>query len=152
MLVQKLQDYLSTRERIAFVLPDGTQVPAHYHVTEVGEVHKRFIDCGGTLREETVVNLQLWSSYDYDHRLHPEKLSNIIALSRGKLQIGNHPIEVEYQGETIGKYGLEIGPDGELHLESKQTACLANDACGVPVLNVVSQPAKGACTPGGGCC
>ena len=30
-----------------FILPDGDQIPAHYHITEVGHVTKRFIDCGG---------------------------------------------------------------------------------------------------------
>ena len=31
-----------------FILPDGDQVPAHFHLTEVGHVAKNFIDCGGT--------------------------------------------------------------------------------------------------------
>ena len=28
------------------MLPDGSFVPAHFHVTEVGRVQKDFIDCG----------------------------------------------------------------------------------------------------------
>jgi len=32
---------------VIFVLPDGDVIPAHYHVTEVGHVTKRFVDCGG---------------------------------------------------------------------------------------------------------
>ncbi len=34
-----------------FILPDGDQIPAHFHITEVGHVAKRFIDCGGKLHE-----------------------------------------------------------------------------------------------------
>ena len=48
-------------------------VPSHFHVTEVGKITKHFIDCGGTVRNEEVVNFQLWQADDYDHRLHPEK-------------------------------------------------------------------------------
>ncbi|PHI21897.1 hypothetical protein CEQ90_01005 [Lewinellaceae bacterium SD302] len=152
MLVQELQQHLRTKDQISFTLPDGKRVPAHYHVTEVGEINKRFIDCGGTLREETVVSLQLWSSFDYNHRLHPEKLSQIIDLSREKLNIGNHEIEVEYQGDTIGKYGLEVGPDGNFKLTTKTTACLALEECGIPVVATADKAIKGSCTPGGGCC
>ena len=36
-----------------FILPDGDVVPAHFHITEVGHVAKRFIDCGGTLHDTT---------------------------------------------------------------------------------------------------
>ena len=35
---------------LAFALPDGGFVPAHFHITEVGHVEKNFIDCGGTVR------------------------------------------------------------------------------------------------------
>ena len=31
---------------IQFVLPDGDQIPIHFHVTEVGHVAKDFVDCG----------------------------------------------------------------------------------------------------------
>jgi len=51
----KLSDFkkqLSTITDINFVLQNGTVVPKHFHVTEVGQVTKRFIDCGGTVRNE----------------------------------------------------------------------------------------------------
>jgi hypothetical protein len=38
-------------------LPDGDAVPVSFHITEVGCVHKTFLDCGGTLRELTTMNL-----------------------------------------------------------------------------------------------
>ena len=41
------------------------------------------------------------------------------------------PIEVEYQGETIGKYGLSFNGQ-KFILVSQQTNCLAQDKCGIP--------------------
>jgi hypothetical protein len=40
---------LDTLENVTFQLPDGTTVPEHFHVTEVGLITKNFIDCGGKL-------------------------------------------------------------------------------------------------------
>ena len=51
---------------IAFQLPDGSLVPEHFHVTEVGKVTKHFIDCGGVLRKEEKINFQLWNANDYN--------------------------------------------------------------------------------------
>jgi hypothetical protein len=34
-----------------FILPGGDQIPAHFHLTEVGYVAKKFVDCGGTFRD-----------------------------------------------------------------------------------------------------
>ncbi len=156
MTIEQIKKHLSQLETIAFELPDGTLVPNHFHVTEVGKIRKDFIDCGGKIREEVVANFQLWDSDDYDHRLHPEKLVNIIQLSQDKLGIGDLDIEVEYQGSTIGKYGLDF--DGKnFVLTTKQTDCLAKEGCVVPEnklamdLSMMTADA-GSCTPGGGCC
>ena len=157
MKLEQIKNILKTSETISFQLPDGNMVPAHFHVTEVGKITKDFIDCGGTLRHEEVVNFQLWEEQDYDHRLHPEKLLKIIELSQNKLGIGDLDIEVEYQGSTIGKYGLEH--DGETFtLTSKVTACLALDSCGIPPakkkvsLSSLISNNNNSCTPGSGCC
>ena len=80
-------------------------------MTEVGKVTKHFIDCGGTERNEEVISFQLWSANDYDHRLHSKKLLDIIELSEKVLGIEDLEIEVEYQADTIGKFGLEF--DGQ---------------------------------------
>ncbi|MEK0424585.1 MAG: hypothetical protein RJB11_676, partial [Planctomycetota bacterium] len=40
-------------------LPSGGSIPAHFHVTEVGHVQKRFVDCGGTLRSTASCLLQI---------------------------------------------------------------------------------------------
>lgn len=155
MKLSEVKAYLTQQDTLRFILPDGSHVPAHFHVTEVGEVSKTFIDCGGTLRRERVANFQLWNADDYDHRLHPGKLVDIITLAERQLGLADLEIEVEYQGrDTISKYGLAIGADG-LDLTGLQTDCLAKENCGIPQpatsLNSLIAPAN-ACTPGGGCC
>ena len=156
MKLSEVKNSLANLEKIAFQLPNGELVPSHFHVTEVGMITKNFIDCGGTVRNEKVVNFQLWNADDYDHRLHPEKLIHIIELSEKVIGLEDKEIEVEYQGDTIQKFALEF--DGtNLLLTSKQTDCLAKDQCGIPVekpkLNLVDLPNNNnQCTPGGGCC
>ncbi len=156
MTLNEFKNHLNNLRNLTFLLPDGTAVPEHFHVTEVGKVTKHFIDCGGTERREEVVNFQLWNANDYNHRLHPEKLLHIIDLSEKVLQIGDLPIEVEYQGNTIQKFGLEV-QGTSFALTTKQTDCLAKDKCGVPAekpklklkdLGTSNQ----CCTPGSGCC
>lgn len=156
MKLSAFKKLLKAKTTIAFELPNGTLVPTHFHVTEVGQVEKKFIDCGGTLRNEKVVNFQLWEANDYDHRLHPDKLIKIIELSEQLLSIEDSEIEVEYQGETIGKYHLEY-TGGNFLLVSTVTDCLAKDKCGIPAekinLSLSSLSNEGnSCAPGSGCC
>ena len=108
MKLSEIKSALSKVNEVTFTLPNGEQVPPHFHVTEVGNIQKHFIDCGGTIRKESVINFQLFTATDYDHRLSVQKLRSIIQLSEEKLGLENHEIEVEYQGDTIGKYGLEF--------------------------------------------
>lgn len=157
MKLSQVKELLPTLENVTFKLENGTFVPEHFHVTEVGMITKNFIDCGGIIRTEKAVNFQLWDADDYDHRLKPSKLLNIIQLSEEKLGIEDAEIEVEYQGETIGKYSLVF--DGtNFILQNKTTACLAEDACGIPSekqkknLAELSVNQNTSCTPGGGCC
>lgn len=157
MKLSDLKKQLGNIGELTFVLPNGTNVPKHFHVTEVGQVTKHFIDCGGTVRNERTVNFQLWEAGDTDHRLEPQKLEKIIALSEKVLGVEDAEIEVEYQGATIGKYGLEFDGRNFL-LTAKQTACLASDSCGAPTekkrisLADLSKEKQACCTPGGGCC
>lgn len=65
MILSEVKTTLKTVNQLAFQLPNGTLVPNHFHVTEIGQITKKFIDCGGTLREENVINFQLWSANDY---------------------------------------------------------------------------------------
>lgn len=158
MKLSEIKTELKKLSQIAFQLPNGDLVPSHFHVTEVGLVTKNFIDCGGTVREESLVNFQLWEANDYDHRLHPERLVNIIELSEKKLLLPDLEIEVEYQmQETIGKFSLDF--DGtNFQLKSKLTDCLAKDSCGIPPekqkVKIGEWKTKEAscCTPDSGCC
>lgn len=132
MTLSEIKKHLKNLDTIAFILPDGSLVPNHFHVTEVGKTTKHFIDCGGTIRQEKKVNFQLWNANDYDHRLHPEKLIHIIELSEDIFNLKDLEIEVEYQGEqSIQKFGLDF-KDGQFLLTSTQTNCLAKDKCGIP--------------------
>ncbi len=157
MNLSEIKKHLATAETVNFKLPSGAYVPENFHVTEVGLVTRHFIDCGGTVRLEKVVNFQLFTANDFDHRLKPQKLSNIITLSETKFGIGDLEIEVEYQSDTIGKYGLHFNGK-DFVLVPKQTACLASDACGIPPakqkvqVNELQTATQNSCTPGGGCC
>lgn len=154
MKLSEIKNHLASLETVNFILPDGSRVPENFHVTEVGQVNKKFIDCGGTVRSETAVNFQLWDANDYEHRLKPGKLLSIIALSEKVLGIDDCEIEVEYQGTTIGKYAL--GFNGrDFMLLNKSTACLAEEGCGLPKQKVnlrETRTAEPCCTPDGNCC
>ena len=157
MKLSEIKKHLKNLSVIGFQLPNGDLVPNHFHVTEVGKVTKNFIDCGGTVRNEEVVNFQLWEANDYDHRLHPEKLVHIIELSEEKLQIPDLEIEVEYQmKDTIGKFDLDFDGTNFL-LISKLTDCLAKDNCGIPeekpkVKIGEWKQKENSCNPNSGCC
>lgn len=154
MTLDQIKEILPTLTHVEFQLEDGTFVPEHFHVTEVGQIIKNFIDCGGLVRTEKVVNFQLWNADDYEHRLKPGKLLHIIQLSETKLGIENAAIEVEYQSQTIGKYDLDFNGKHFI-LKNKTTACLAEDACGIPNPKPkvkLSDLQSSCCTPSSGCC
>jgi hypothetical protein len=170
MTLEQIKKHLSTAKTVNFELQNGTIVPEHFHVTEVGIVTKHFIDCGGTIRNEKVATFQLWNANDFEHRLKPSKLLNIIKLSEEKLGMEDLEIEVEYQTEiedwltpnnetkrlqTIGKYNLDFNGKNFV-LISKQTDCLASDSCGIPKdklkVNLAEVSTQNFCKPGGSCC
>lgn len=156
MKLSEIKTHLKNLKTIAFQLPNGDLVPSHFHVTEVGKVVKDFIDCGGKVRKEEVINFQLWEENDYDHRLHPEKLLEIVELSEKIFKFDDVEIEVEYQGkETIGKYHLDFNGKNFL-LTSKVTACLAKEACGIPTekprIRISELGKVSGCSPNSGCC
>jgi hypothetical protein len=156
MKLSEIKSKLPALGQLTFLLPDGNSVPAHFHITEVGQVNKKFIDCGGTVREEKAINFQLWEDGDYDHRLGSKKLLDIIELSERVLGLEDLEVEVEYQGDTIGKYGLDFNGKAFV-LTKKTTDCLAKDKCGIPAQKPKIrlsglQVSSGSCTPGSGCC
>lgn len=156
MKLSELKTILPTLDYVEFQLENGTSIPEHFHITEVGFVTKNFIDCGGTIREEKTVNLQLWNANDFDHRLKPTKLLDIIRLSEEKLNILDAEIEVEYQTETVGKFCLSFNGQN-FELTNKQTACLASDKCGTTQkekanLSQLKTAETICCSPNSGCC
>ncbi|MBE8723027.1 DUF6428 family protein [Sphingobacterium pedocola] len=157
MKLSEIKEILPALANVEFQLENGTCVPEHFHVTEVGQIIKSFIDCGGVIRKEKVVNFQLWNADDYEHRLKPGKLLSIIQLSEEKLGIEDAEIEVEYQSDTIGKYDLDFNGNTFV-LKNKTTACLAQDACGIPSgkqkksLSELTLNPSSCCTPDSGCC
>lgn len=141
-------------KEVTFMLPDGSYVPLHSHVTEVGLITKHFIDCGGTVRYEKSASFQLWHADDIDHRLTPEKFLKILGLSAKVLGDEDLEIEAEYQSDTIGRYGLHFNGKSFV-LTTKHTACLAQDTCGVPQQKqkvALADLNSNCCSPGSGCC
>jgi hypothetical protein len=151
MKLSAFKKHLSEVDVLHFELPNGQRVPGHFHLTEIGQLDKRFIDCGGAMRQEQAISMQLWTSIDVRHRLEAAKAIRIIDLAIDQLMLGDHPIEVEYQGESIQKFNLEFAA-GVFHLVNTSTACLASDACGIPAVKHPVESMKLCCTPGGGCC
>ena len=154
MKLSEIKNHLAALQAVNFQLEDGTSVPKHFHVTEVGVITKKFIDCGGKVRNEMTANFQLWDANDFEHRLKPQKLLGIIGLSEKVLGMEDLEIEVEYQSGTIGKYGLEFkGQD--FILTPTLTACLAKDNCGIPADKLkmnLSEAVESCCAPGSKCC
>lgn len=156
MKLSELKNHLNTVSTVNFIQPNGSFVPSYFHITEAGLTSKHFIDCGGTLRAEKTVNFQVWTSKDTDHRLEPTKLLKIISLYEKQFGKEDLDIEVEYQTDTVGKYGIDFQA-GNFLLTAKQTDCLAKDNCGIPNDKQTFELAeagndKSCCTPGGGCC
>lgn len=150
----ELKSTLAQQDELTISLPNGTEVPAHFHLTEVGRIDKSFVDCGGTFRQETWVSLQLHVAKDYDHRLKAEKLLAILDTAQNNLNlVGGYPVKVEVQGAaTKEEYTLQAVNQG-LELLPTQTECLAPDSCGIPEGELqAAEKRSTACTPGSGCC
>jgi hypothetical protein len=136
MNVQKFNHLLAGHPSAALyiMLPSGEFVPDNFHITEVGRVHKQFIDCGGTRREALSCTLQVWVANDTDHRLNSTKLSQIMKVAAGLVN-DDMPVVVVYGSDTVANYPLgdvEVTPKGLLLvLGAKPTACLAPEKCGV---------------------
>ena len=118
---------------VRFVLPNGESVPMHAHVTEVGRVDKRFIDCGGTLRTESWCRLQTWVADDVEHRLTAGKLGKILDKAESVLLSEELDVDVEHEVGFISQFPLEAinGSAAEVvfKLTEKHTDCLAKDQC-----------------------
>jgi hypothetical protein len=121
---------------VRFVLPTGSKLPIHAHVTEVARLEKRFVDCGGTLRSETACRIQTWVADDSDHRLDAGKLSKILWHGDKVMSKEDLEVEVECEAPFIAHFPVvsvaSEGTDLLVHLATKHTACLAQDVCCPP--------------------
>ena len=114
-----------------FVLPDGDYIPAHAHVTEVGHVAKKFIDCGGVIGKTETALLQTHVGRDVEHRLRSDRFAKILQLGERVLPHDQLEVEVEYDCCVVAQYPItELQRTGE-HLEvilgKRQTQCLAQE-------------------------
>ncbi len=136
---------------LALRLPDGDSVPAHFHITEVGHVVKRFIDCGGGTHHDETCLLQAWVADDLDHRFTAGKFAGVLEMFANLSPDDSLPVEVEYEDCSITQYPVlsATATDTELVLAlgEKHTDCLAKESCGL-----VPAPQNGGCAPGSGCC
>jgi hypothetical protein len=135
---------------LVFLLPDGSAIPAHAHITEVGRVEKRFIDCGGTLRSWVTTNLQTWVDEDVDHRFSPAKLARILDLAAPLFDREDPEVEIEHERGVLSQYPVEdVKTEGGrlvFQLAAKHADCLAKDVC-IPAAAEVES-----CCGGTGCC
>jgi hypothetical protein len=128
---QVLREYPD--KRIGFVLPDGQAVPAHFHITDVGSVFRHFIDCGGQIRDEAYVQIQLWLGADSEHRLTAQTAGKILQQSQPVLarlpDLARSEVMVEYQTTLTSLYAIDevrVTTDALLFsLRAVQTQCLA---------------------------
>ena len=132
---ERLQTHINDGDELLFRLEDGTLIPPYFHITEIGMKIKHFVDCGGVIRTEQCINFQIWTADDFDHRLTPQKLLELIVKNEGLFGKTDLEVEMEYQTNTIGSYTLEESdyPNALFTLKSKKTNCLAPDKCGVEV-------------------
>ncbi|MFZ4545732.1 MAG: DUF6428 family protein [Saprospiraceae bacterium] len=155
MKISEFKNLLTSIDKLVFELPDQKIIPQHFHVTEVGVVSKHFVDCGGTIRKDKTASFQIWVAADLDHRLSPEKLLKIVDISKNILGDEDLDIEVEYQVNTINKFGLDF-KGGKFMLTPTFTDCLARDHCGIPTvkykLELADLGKSNACCTPGTCC
>lgn len=129
--------------QVAIQFDNGMRIAPHFHVTEIGKVTKDFVDCGGTRRMTVSCVLQTLVADDVDHRLTSDKLAGIIEKAAVLDLADDLPVEVELQTDTIGVYAFNgaIAQDGIVvfSVQTKQTACLAPDKCGLDSLPIAGQ-------------
>ncbi len=142
------------------VLPDHNAVPISFHITEVAYAQKKFIDCGGTMRDTQTCQLQAWGGPDEDHRIAAGKMADVLGRAGKFLPDHDLDLEIEYETSAISQYPVAHADiSGEfvtLHLTTKHTACLAPELCIAPAPKagtIALELSTNACGCGpSGCC
>jgi hypothetical protein len=154
MKLHELKTLLAENKSKAFhlSLPDLSTVPVSFHITEVGLVHKTFIDCGGKVHRVRTCQLQVWVGEDLDHRLETAKIERILELSASIVPDESLEVEFEYEHALISQYPVQavrVADDSvTLFLRTKHTDCLAKEICLTPE----SGSASGCCGSATKCC
>ncbi len=132
-------------------LPDQQDVPMSFHITEVGQVNKTFIDCGGKVHSIQTCQLQAWVGEDEEHRLNAGTMAKILSLAQTIVPNDDIDLEVEYEDAVISQYPVAEASVSDsavtLHLATKHTDCLAKELCLVPSVN-----ASACCGSGSSAC
>lgn len=159
MLLHELKSLLSkySDRHFRIRLPEGNAISLSFHVTEIGHVHKTFLDCGGTRREIQTCQLQIWVGEDYDHRIETGKMAGILEKGKTLIPDDSIPVEIEYEDRVISQYTItdhQLTDEAViLQLAHKHTECLAPELCGLPAITRL--PALGektsCCGPGKSC-
>ena len=118
---------------LEFYLPNGNQVPAHFHLTDVGSVFRHFIDCGAQVRNESYVQIQLWHGTDTAHRLNSNTVLKILSHSSVVLDklhdLPSAEVILEYKDDVPSQYPIarieQTDEVVKIHLKTSETQCLA---------------------------
>ena len=121
------------QSQVEFYLPNDNQVPAHFHITDVGSVFRHFIDCGAQVRNESYVQMQLWLGTDIDHRLNCNTVLKIMNHSSAVLEklpdLQSADVIVEYKDGVPSQYPVarieQTDKVVKIHLQASDTQCLA---------------------------
>ena len=147
MKLAQLKPHLAKHSdlNIRFQLTMGATVPAHAHVTEVALIDKKFVDCGGTFRTDSICRMQTWVAEDLDHRLTAGTLLKILNKAASFLQTEDIDVDIEHELDYITQLPLEAAePAGNelvLRLAARHTDCLAKEkCCPAPEPSILQRP------------
>lgn len=118
---------------LQFILPTGTRIPPHAHITEVARVDKHFIDCGGKVRKESACRMQIWFADDTEHRISAQTFLKV--LDKAATVLGGEDLEIdfEYEAPFIAQFpATSVAPDEHalvVQLGIRHTDCLAKGYC-----------------------
>jgi hypothetical protein len=151
MKILELQGVLETHSNSfpRFVLPDGSHIPLHAQITEVGHAVKNFIDCGGLVGREEKIVLQTHVGSNTDHRLKSDRFAKILQLGARVLPHSDLDVCVEYDCCVVSQYPIsEAKIEGEyldFILDREHTQCRAKE-------RAKAAQSDTCCTPTAACC
>ena len=118
---------------VRFLLPDGNAILPHAHVTEVARIDRRFVDCGGALRNDSLCRLQIGVADDVDYRLTAGRLLKILNQAKSFLVSDDFEVDVEHEIKFISQFPVVSVQVLRfaiiLYLGRRRTACLAMGKC-----------------------